>query len=652
MSETPTGLSLLKRLQARELLGDFQIINSLSALKEQAVYKTMAFPDYIDRLQGEIHAIPEMALWAEVDLGNASQYLTELTRSYELALDGINRVTIDATCFLGRIRVIYTKAQSLKAPFQALWTIGAQDILAGSPLAKLSAKDLTALATMEFSTFLEESDLEWAAAIETVELILDNLKAMRKLAGEKYAMGKDQVNAALSEMDIPDQGLEGRPTATRQSRSAGVETLRGMFGDRVRQPEASAVPETDEDLPPDLRAPAVDLDALPPDPKPAYIIGEADPEITPVHVQAEDVAVLEGSELPGPGDPEFPGVCTAEDMAVLEGAFAEPEITPEASQVIEDIQVGDKVLVVGDDLPLEPGVHEVTLMVTPEDTATPLVKPKKGEALVIPFNLNVQAPGTLHVTDFLIGKGKTKFELSHQDNPEENGLYRFMGADAPLVRIEGEAKTSHPEPEHREVKVELPPQAQPQQTLTPDMEATILSDPFLGQAKAQEVVDTIKATQRPESDDLPPEEPAAEETQGDDLPPEGDDLPAESTGGGNFDEDDLPPEGPVVDKTPATQELAAGLTEEVPAAEEPALDEPVVAPAPPPEPPKPEVRIQVATSIQTTQAAAPSTSSAPKPGGLFRSRVVTPGTTPAPAFKASKPEGAPAVSTDDLSELM
>ena len=189
MSDNPSGLSLLKRLQAAELLKDFPIIGSLQNLKSQATYKGVAFADYIDKIQNEIHAIPEMALWAEVDLGNASHYLTELTRSHEAALDGINRVQIDVTCFLGRVRTIHTKAKSLQAPFQALWTIGAGDILTGTPLAKLSAKDLTALATMEFTNLLDEADLEWAAVIETSELIIDNLKAMRKLAVEKYSMG-------------------------------------------------------------------------------------------------------------------------------------------------------------------------------------------------------------------------------------------------------------------------------------------------------------------------------------------------------------------------------------------------------------------------------------------------------------------------------
>ena len=655
MSENPPGLSLLKRLQAAELLKDFPIIGSLQSLKSQATYKGVQFADYIDKIQNEIHTIPEMALWAEVDLGNASHYLTELTRSHEAALDGINRVQIDVTCFLGRVRTIHTKAKSLQAPFQALWTIGAGDILQGTPLAKLSAKDLTALATMEFTNLLDEADLEWAAVIETAELIIDNLKAMRKLAIEKYSMGKDQVNAALSEMDLKDAGLEGHPSATRPSSTAGVETLRGMFGDRVQQPEQAHVEETDADLPPDLRDPVVDLDDMPPE----------------------------------PAEPEFPDVDSAE-----EAPGPEPEITPEAVQTAveadalvlttegpkaaEDLQVGDTALIVGMDLGLDPGVQAVASVVASRDLA--LTKPKKGEALVVPFNLDIQAPGTLHVADFIIGKGKTKFELIHQDNSEENGVYRFMGPDAPLARIDAgheapkaeptqEPPAEHPQPVRSTIPVDLPAVAQRTEPGTLSPEAKILADPFLGAAKAQEVVDAIKqkaagddlppeevATPAPEAaldDDLPPEVPettaaAPAEPEGDDLPPEVEDLPGEPTVA--VDGDDFPPDGEPVDRTKASHEPAEGLDEETPAPEPeaapevPKAEEPKVE-----ETPKPQ-KVQVATAVPPKPVA--SQTSVPKPGGLFRSRVVPPGQAAAPAFRPAAQADAPAVSTDDLGELM
>lgn len=654
MSEPTSGLSLLKRLQAAELLKDFPIIGSLQSLKSQATYKGVQFADYIDRIQSEIHAIPEMALWAEVDLGNASHYLTELTRSHEAALDGINRVQIDVTCFLGRVRTIHTKAKSLQAPFQALWTIGAGDILQGTPLAKLSAKDLTALATMEFTNLLDEADLEWAAVIETAELIIDNLKAMRKLAIEKYAMGKDQVNAALSEMDIKDAGLEGRPTATRPSTAAGVETLRGMFGDRVQQPEQVREEETEADLPLDLREPAVDLDDMPPEP--------AEPEFSEVD-SAEETA--------GP-EPE---ITQAHVQAAVEADAK--VLTPEGPKAVVDLQVGDEVaVVVQGDLTLK---AETVSVVASRDLA--LTKPKKGEALVVPFNLNVEAPGTLHVADFIIGKGKTKFELIAQDNPEENGIYRFMGPDVPLARIEvtetkpapkveptpAEPPAEHPQPVRSTVPVDLPAVAQHTEpgTLTPEVEAQILADPFLGAAKAQEVVDALK--QETAGDDLPPEEvtvpapeasldddlppeapeaPAATEPEGDDLPPEEDDLPGEPTVAG--DEDDFPPDGEPVDRTKATQELAEGAD---PDADVTPAPEPTPEPTPAlvPEVAKPQ-KVQVATAVPPKPVV--NQTSAPKPGGLFRSRVVPPGQAAAPAFRPAAQAEAPAVSTDDLGELM
>lgn len=609
MSEPTTGLSLLRQLQARELLAGFPIIQSLDGLRDQATYKGIPFVDYIDTLQTELSNIPVMALWATLDPGTASAYLTELTRSYELVVEGLGRVQSDAQCFLGRVKTVHAKAATLKAPFLALWSIGAADKIGDTVLKKLSASDLKALATMEFSTFLDEADLEWAAVIETVDIIIDNIKLARKLAGEKYAMGKDQINAVLQELDIPDVGLEGRPTATKRAGDQGVHTLRGLYGDRVQAPEPQApTPETDDELPEDLRIPPVDLDEMPPAEK-----------------------------------PEFSDVDSAEeaDAQVL---------TPEGSKAVADLQVGDEVSVVTEGT-LEIKVESVTL------AAPVLTKPKPGKAVEVPYPINLTAPGNIVVQDHIVAKGKTKFHLTAQEDPSQNGVWRWMGPDVPMSKVDGEDK--HPEPTHEMVQAPAPvvPAAVPH--LDPKMEQAILNDPFLGPKKGQEVVDAIRAQaepadEPPADDDLPPEEPA--EGSGDDFPTE--ETAAPQAGD---DDDDLPPEGEPVNHTPATHELAEGAA---PEADEPmpALDEPEASPVaeePPVETPKPEepkvaepapVKVQVATSLPQSAPLPPAT---PKPGSLFRSRVVQPGAVAAPAFRPTKPvEPVAPVTTAGIDEVM
>ena len=311
------SLSLLQSLQAKTMLEDFAVLSTLQGIQGQMVYKAMPFTDYFDQLQDSISKIGCLKLRSHVDVGEASEYLVDLATGYEQVLDGINRCTIDAQCLLGRVKTLYAKATTLKGPFLVLWSIGAQDIVEETVLKKLNATDMKALAAMEFTTVLQEADLEMAAMIEALEMTLDNLKNSRKLAADKYAIGKDQVNAALSELDQTDRGVPNEKPKTHQTSSA-VDTLKGMFPGRVQAPQASSgpAPVEEDDLPPGL-----DLDSS--------TEGAPEPATIP-YVEAVTLDLLDAQVTPAAVEP--PAGETIPDALTLdippEGPMAVTEDVP------------------------------------------------------------------------------------------------------------------------------------------------------------------------------------------------------------------------------------------------------------------------------------------------------------------------------------
>jgi hypothetical protein len=667
----PKTLSILQLIQADNLLQDLPLLAMLKGLKGLMVYRGKSFTDYFDVLQGEVSQLGHLQLRADVDPMTASGYLVDLAMGYERTLDDINRVTIEAQVFLGRLRVVHNKAITLKAPFMALWSIGAAEVLAANSTVKITATDLRALAASEFTGIVDEADLELAGMIEAMDLTIDNLKNLRKLAQDKYAIGKDQVNAALSALDFEDKGITGAPKSHRPAASDAA-TMQGMFGSRVQtelQPSTAmpALAPGEDDFP----HAATDLDELDEPPTAAYVEAVSTPipnggiasEAEEEHFetiekrQAAQAPSLDAelaefsttsytmSEHPGrevmgsvdltaplePVDAEGPGPLMTPETLVA---------TPDGPVPVEDLKVGDTVLVI------DPAGEATTSLVTSAPELPTLEKPGKGKAVVIPYAMRVAKPGhTPNVPGLLFGLGKTKLELTAQVDPTENGVYRWHGPEAPLVRIEGEKATVVVQPqvpaEHVEVKLVVPdehkvvaappePVAAPKpepQVVIPDAKALIQDDPFISQEQKTRIITKLE-----EDDDFPTGVPSPEPTMGlglgddDDFPTS---VPEPNAQAPMDDDDDFPVGAEFIDRTPKPED-ALELEEKAP-------ETPVLESAPAPEPEKPKADAAVA---------------APKPGGLFRSRVLPPNQTAAPAFRPSKPVEGAQVSGDGLDEVL
>ena len=375
----PESLEILRSLHAEEMLNTWSVFRRLKAIPEEMTYKGVPFLDYFEQLQKDINAIGYLNLRSVVTLAEIPTYQIELSGSYERILDGINRCQIDAATMLGRCKTLRAKASSLKGPFQVLWTIGATEVIQGTSLGSVGAKTLEALANAEYIDVLNEADSELDAMVEALSLTISSLKMFRKLASDKYAIGRDQINAALSELSNQDQGLLDR-RGELHVQDPGRSSLPAIFGHRLMQEVGPLVEE--DDLPPDapVEAPPVKSQeevptvSAPPAPQevkaPAPVVEAPKPPKKKSHHKAKNSA----PEAPEAESPAVPMTLPPEAVkAVLDDPFLGKDMAEVVIQEAEaQKQAMDDAHAMEDDLPpMDAQEPPMDVVVPPEEDDLP-----------------------------------------------------------------------------------------------------------------------------------------------------------------------------------------------------------------------------------------------------------------------------------------
>ena len=327
------SLSILRSLHAEELLDTWAVFRRLKAIPEEMVYRGLPLMEYFEKLQCEINAIGYMQLRAAVTIAEVPTYQIELAGGYERILDGLNRCQIDASAMLGRCKTLRANATNLKGPFAVLWTIGATDIIKGTALGSLGAKTLEALANAEYTDVLDESDVELDAMIEALNLTIASLKMFRRLASDKYNIGRDQINAALSELSNQDQGILDRESPAHVQKQ-GQSALSAIFGHRMISDARSLVEEEDDlHLEADVKTNTTEPEASSSVEPPALVAASA-PEPPQPRKTRKSAKTTPPEELP-PVDPVDPQIGTQDTVKViLEDPFLGKQ---QAAKVLQDL---------------------------------------------------------------------------------------------------------------------------------------------------------------------------------------------------------------------------------------------------------------------------------------------------------------------------
>ena len=202
------SMQILNDLKAEEVLKGTTILGQTLNLKATLKYKTdgnsYSFEDYFHILNAEIQGIERIELSAAITPGGAQSYLTELSTALQLVTDKVESAHTKAIYFEGKLKSAAHLRDNLQSTFSAWYLIAMSEKLKMYDI-KLPVSTQKALAESEFARLVGEEDLNIDGLISAVEVMVIHLKDMKKIAYEKYKLGADQANAAIT--NLPFNGI-------------------------------------------------------------------------------------------------------------------------------------------------------------------------------------------------------------------------------------------------------------------------------------------------------------------------------------------------------------------------------------------------------------------------------------------------------------
>lgn len=207
-------------LKAENLLQNSHILTQIKDTIEGLTYESsgemVSYDDMCQRVTEEIDSLPRLALSVSVAPGTESQYSIQLTHSMEEVADRCELVTRRASRVESKVRDALGRMKRLQGEFEAWYTLeagpkiwekqsealAAAALLSGGAATKLaspvnlSATQIKHLATSEFSRLINGLDIEFESKWSILKILIKEIKEHKKTQMDKYAMGKDQVNAS------------------------------------------------------------------------------------------------------------------------------------------------------------------------------------------------------------------------------------------------------------------------------------------------------------------------------------------------------------------------------------------------------------------------------------------------------------------------
>lgn len=190
---------LIDSLRAEHLLQGSHVLGYVGTLTQELTYnsdgKAISYEDLYSSLAAEVDGLPTLHLDLAVAPGTESQYSIQLTMSMEKVVDDCDRVSHKVSKFESKTREAGGKLRRLHGEFGAWFAVAAGKRLAEAQI-KLSAVQVKQLADSEFSRLTGSLDITMESLLSSVKLLRTEIKEHKKTQMDKYAMGKDQVNAS------------------------------------------------------------------------------------------------------------------------------------------------------------------------------------------------------------------------------------------------------------------------------------------------------------------------------------------------------------------------------------------------------------------------------------------------------------------------
>jgi hypothetical protein len=211
---------------AENLLGGTPILEQVLQLRDDLSRDSdgtiVSYDDMFLRIQQEVDALPVLELQMNVMAGSEGAYQRQLLIALEKINDDHDRVLRKVLKLKSRLLNAQGLMANKRTQFAAFYTLAINIAIhtIAIPKFKISAAHSKEMAASEFSKLMDRLDNLAPSFISELELLEVEIKQRKKTQADKYALGKDQVNAmwnsiqsngAIGLDDTPDSLIKRFP---------------------------------------------------------------------------------------------------------------------------------------------------------------------------------------------------------------------------------------------------------------------------------------------------------------------------------------------------------------------------------------------------------------------------------------------------------
>lgn len=189
----------LEALKAEALLAGSFILTTVQKTAYDVRYTShgdaVSYPDLYSRLAREVDELPMLVLDLSIPPGAESQYSIHLTEAMESVSDDCERVVRKIIKFKSRVKDAASRLKGLHGEFTAWYVLAGTEALKALAL-HISSVQVKELADSEFLRLTEGIEVTLESMLNAIVTLEAEIKVHRQAQQEKYAMGKDQINAS------------------------------------------------------------------------------------------------------------------------------------------------------------------------------------------------------------------------------------------------------------------------------------------------------------------------------------------------------------------------------------------------------------------------------------------------------------------------
>lgn len=209
---------IMSQIRAESLLHGSDILTQISDLRSSLTMPSegsrLNFDDYFLWLQRQIEAIPRIELLSVMPRRQESNYNIQLIEALDQVQERATVAYSKVLAFQTRLIEIDEAMKNISATFEAWYLLALEEHLTDIGL-KLPLTNKKALASSEFNRLMGNAPVVLRSLQVAVKAEIAHLEGKKKMAREKFELGREQVNMSWMNQIPGNTGVSGDPGSLR-----------------------------------------------------------------------------------------------------------------------------------------------------------------------------------------------------------------------------------------------------------------------------------------------------------------------------------------------------------------------------------------------------------------------------------------------------